>query len=102
MVVETIDDRVFICMGRSQDGLGKVSIWVMNFNRTFDTLTFWEVKNHKHYVLRGRVKNGEEKYLEGYLSPSLTASEKEEIEKLREEQKSLYESMNGSLFEEEY
>ena len=89
-------------MGRSQDGLGKVFIWVMNFNRTFDTVTFWEVKNHKHYVLRGRVHNGEEKYLEGYLSPSLTEQEKAEIEKIREEQKSLMESMGGTVGEEDY
>ena len=80
---ETIDDRVFVCMGKSQDGLNTVNVWVMALNRTFDTVTFYEVKNHADYTLRGRIKAGEEKYLEGYLSPKLSVQEKEEIESLR-------------------
>ena len=55
--VETIDDRVFVCQGKdtvTQD----IETWVMTINRTYDTVIFWEVKNHTHYVLKGRIKKG--------------------------------------------
>lgn len=42
-------------MGKSTDGQDKKQIWVMTINRTWDTIIFWEVKNHKHYILRGRI-----------------------------------------------
>lgn len=57
----------------------------MTINRTFDTVTFWEAKTHKEYVLRGRIEKDESKYLEAYLSPNLTPEEKEEIDKIRAE-----------------
>ena len=79
-----MDDRVFVCLGKSTDGLEKRQIWVMTINRTFDTVTFWEPKAHKHYVLRGRIEGKESKYLEAYLSPNLTQEEKDEIDKIRE------------------
>ena len=41
---ETIDDRVFVCLGKSTDGLDKIQIWVMTVNKTFDTITFWDAK----------------------------------------------------------
>ena len=43
---ETIDDRVFVCLGKSTDGEDKTQVWVMTINRKFDEVTFWEVKNH--------------------------------------------------------
>mmetsp|Transcript_35916 Transcript_35916/g.55149 ORF Transcript_35916/g.55149 Transcript_35916/m.55149 type:complete len:316 (-) Transcript_35916:1188-2135(-) len=84
VVTDTVDDRVFVCLGKSTDGQEKRQIWVMTINRTFDTITFWEPKTHKHYVLRGRIEGKEAKYLEAYLSPNLTPEEKEEIDKIRE------------------
>ena len=33
-------------------------VWVMTINREWDTITFWEVKNHKSYILRGRIMAG--------------------------------------------
>jgi hypothetical protein len=98
--VETIDDRVFICLGKSTDGLEKKQVWVMTINRTFDTVTFWEVKNHKHYVLKGRIQKEEIKYLESYMSPNISKEEREKIMKNREFRKamSMAESM-GALDE---
>ena len=55
---EDIDDRVFICMGKSSDGFEKIQVWVMTINRTYDTVQFWDVKEHKHYTLRGRIAKG--------------------------------------------
>ena len=49
----------------------------MTINRTFDTVTFWEVKNHKHYVLKGRIQKEEIKYLESYMSPNISKEERE-------------------------
>jgi hypothetical protein len=57
-VQETVDDRTFICLGKSVDGLDTRYIWVMTINRDWDTVTFWEVKNHKCYVLKGRIEAG--------------------------------------------
>ena len=54
---ETIDDRVFVCQGK--DAITQnIETWIMTINRTFDTITFWEVKNHTHYILKGRVEKG--------------------------------------------
>lgn len=64
----------------------------MTINRTYDTVTFWDVKDHRHYTLRGRIAKGQEKYLQGYLSPNITPEKKAKIDKLREHNKSLYES----------
>ena len=54
---ETIDDRVFVCIGKTPDELER-KVWVMTYDRTFNIVNFWECKNHKMYVLRGRVKKG--------------------------------------------
>lgn len=34
--IETIDDRVFVCLGKTNDGTDKRQVWVMTINRTFD------------------------------------------------------------------
>jgi hypothetical protein len=70
--VDTVDDRVFVCIGKTMDVIERKALWVMTINRTFDTVTFWEAKNHKHYVLKYRIDPGEEPYLEAYLSPNLS------------------------------
>lgn len=69
----------------------------MTINRTFDTVTFWEVKNHKHYVLKGRILKDEIKYLESYMSPNISKEEREKIMKNREFRKamSMAESMGA-------
>ena len=59
--------------------------WVMTINRDWDTVTFWEAKNHKSYVLKGRIQSGQEKYISNYLSPNLSPEEKQEMERMREE-----------------
>ena len=83
-VVETVDDRVFVCIGKTTDIIERKAVWVMTINRTFNTVTFWEAKNHKHYVLKYRIDPGEEPYLEAYLSPNLTPEEKVKIEAIRD------------------
>lgn len=52
----TIDDRVFVCLGRSIDGSNKTHIWVMTISRNWETVIFWDPKQHKNYVLKGRIK----------------------------------------------
>lgn len=65
----------------------------MTINRTFDQVTFWEPKNHKHYVLKGRIEPEQSKYLEAYLSPTLTPEDREEIDRIREKQKAARETI---------
>ena len=61
----------------------------MTINRTYDTITFWEVKNHTHYILKGRVEKGQEKYMEAYLSTTLTLDEQMKINKIRSARRTL-------------
>ena len=72
---DTVDDRVFICIGKTAELIERKTLWVMTINRTYDTITFWEAKNHKHYVLKHRIDPAESKYLKQYLSPSISAEE---------------------------
>eukprot|EP00919_Chromeraceae_sp_WS-2016_P014337 GHVR01033723.1.p1 GENE.GHVR01033723.1~~GHVR01033723.1.p1 ORF type:complete len:270 (+),score=49.81 GHVR01033723.1:506-1315(+) len=90
---ETVDDRIFVCLGKTTDGSEKRQIWIMTINRTFDEITFWEPKNHKHYVMRGRIEPDQSKYLEAYLSPTLTPEDREEIDRIREKQKAARETI---------
>jgi hypothetical protein len=32
----------------------------MTINKTFDTVTFWDAKAHKHYELKGRIRKDKE------------------------------------------
>ena len=41
---DSIDDRVFVCMGKANDESGKRNTWVMTIDRRFETVTFWEPK----------------------------------------------------------
>ena len=58
-----VDDRVFICMGKSATDSDQKHVWVMTINKTFDEVTFWAPKAHKHYVLKHRIDLKEVKYL---------------------------------------
>lgn len=60
---DNVDDRVFVCMGKATDGSEKKQVWVMTINRTFDEVTFWDAKQHKHYVLKHRIQPEESTYL---------------------------------------
>ena len=44
--VASINDRVFICLGRKMD-YGEMHAWVMTINKTYDVVTFWEVCEHQ-------------------------------------------------------
>jgi hypothetical protein len=92
--IDTIDERVFVCYGMSADQLER-QIWVMTIDKNFKEITFWDVKQHKNYVLKGRVKKEEFKYLGAYLSPKITKDEREQIKLNREmrRQMSIAESM---------
>lgn len=30
-------------------------VWVMTISDSYDDVTFWDVKQHVHYVLKGRI-----------------------------------------------
>jgi hypothetical protein len=55
----------------SADGLDR-KVWVMTLNRAYDEVTFWDVKQHKNYILKGRVRRNEVQFLEAYLSPDIS------------------------------
>ena len=38
----SIEDRVFVCLGRSREHGGKSHAWVMTLSKAFDQVTFWE------------------------------------------------------------
>lgn len=40
---DSINDRVFVCYGMSSDGYER-KVWVMTLNRSYDEVTFWDVK----------------------------------------------------------
>lgn len=63
-------------MGKSTDGQEKRQVWVMTIDRTYTDVTFWEVKNHKHYVLKSRILKEERESMQQYLCPVLTDEEK--------------------------
>lgn len=69
----------------------------MTINRKFDTVTFWDAKAHRHYVLEGRIKATEIDNLKMYLSPKLTQEEKEEFQKLRDSRAKAREEARKSL-----
>jgi hypothetical protein len=46
----SLNDRVFVCLGRLKS-TGASHAWVMTLNKTYDELTFWEIKDHKKYVV---------------------------------------------------
>lgn len=56
----------------------------MTIDRSYTDVTFWEVKNHKHYTLRGRIKKEEKELMEWYLCPVLTDEEKKAFQDERE------------------
>lgn len=93
-----MDDRVFVCLGATPDGQRQV--WVMTIDKNFEHVTFWEIKKQKgaskaHYVLPQRIKKGQQKYIEAYLSPTISEEEHKKIKKMREDRiaASLGESM---------
>lgn len=55
----------------------------MTLNKTYDEITFWDANQSKKYILHGRVIEGEELNMQGYLSPNLTEHERKQLEKLR-------------------
>lgn len=57
----------------------------MTINKTYDTVTFWEAKNHTQHELRGRIDKKEIPYLEAYISTNLTTSEIEKFNKMRKD-----------------
>jgi hypothetical protein len=84
---DTMDDRVFVCLGTPLDGTRQV--WVMTIDKTFEHVTFWEIKKQKnakqsHYLLPKRIKKGEQKAIEAYLSPTISEEEHKKIKKMRE------------------
>lgn len=43
-------------MGKHIDGSEKRYIWVMTIDENWDEITFWDVKAHQHFTLKGRIK----------------------------------------------
>jgi hypothetical protein len=83
--VSNVDDRVFLCLGKAAPDSDQKHVWVMTINKTFDEVTFWAPKAHKHYVLKHRIDANEGKYLQNYLCPDLTAADIQRIAEIREE-----------------
>jgi hypothetical protein len=85
-VVDSIDDRVFVCLAKAAEGSEKKrEAWVMTIDKNYQTVTFWEVKGHKQYVLKGRILKEEREFMQHYLCPVLTEEEKRAFQAEREE-----------------
>ena len=55
---ETIEDRVFICVGRYKHKVlnrGDQAVWVMTIDKDFQVVTLWNAVQHKEQELRGRI-----------------------------------------------
>ena len=65
-----------MCLGRTNDGQDKRQVWVMTIDRSYTDITFWEVKSHKHYVLKGRILKDVKESMQQYMCPVLTDEEK--------------------------
>ena len=66
---DTIEDRVFVCVGRFKNKLDKQAVWVMTFDKEFQVVTLWNPVQHKEIELRGRIDRDEVDNLKAYLTP---------------------------------
>lgn len=82
--------------------LDKKQVWVMTINKTFDLVTFWEAKAHKHYILKFRIDKKERPFLHNYLCPNITKEESIEIQRIREDQKNSLASLDGTKDDNNY
>jgi hypothetical protein len=57
----------------------KKHAWVMTVDRDYQTVKFWEPLKPITYTLKGRIKHDESQWLRNYLSPQLSAKEKNKI-----------------------
>ena len=84
-IPDTVDDRVFVCLGKAIDVPDLKQVWIMTINRAFNETTFWDPKQHRKFVLKGRIRKDQVVYLQNYLSPNLTPDQKALINKMRED-----------------
>ena len=68
---ETIEDRVFVCVGKYKEHIAKdkQAVWVMTFDQDFKVITLWNCVQHKETVLHDRVSKSQIECLKGYLTP---------------------------------
>jgi hypothetical protein len=73
---DNIDDRVFVCLGKTRQG--SKHAWVLTIDKEFSQVTLWEPTTAVSYVLPGRISN--KKFLKEYLvNRELSESEKKEV-----------------------
>jgi len=59
----------------------------MTIDRSYTDITFWEVKSHKHYVLKGRILKDAKESMQQYMCPVLTDEEKKAFQAERDDAK---------------
>ena len=64
-----LENRAFLCVGTLRR-TNAFHVWVMTLDRNFNSVTFWEIRNGKRYVLEGRVLKEEKLGLVEFLCPS--------------------------------
>lgn len=74
----------------------------MTINKTFDEVTFWEPKAHKHYVLKHRIDKKERQFLHNYLCPNVTKEEAQKIQEIREANRKSKASLDGTKDDDNY
>ena len=63
-----LENRIFVCVGTDKLTM-RMTAWVLIFSKNLKDITFWDVRHHKEYILRGRVKQQEELSL--FLDPTI-------------------------------
>ena len=113
---ETIEDRVFVCVGRYRGG-ERPAVWVMTIDADFQVVTLWNPVQHRETTLRGRIYKDQVDNLKAYLTPfkvqkDLASTQppserraderyRERIKRWREEYKEKVEGQTGDDDEED-
>lgn len=53
---DTIEDRVFVCIGRYKKLPEKQAVWVMTIDKDWQIVTMWDPVKHKETELKGRIR----------------------------------------------
>jgi len=66
---ETVEDRVFVCVGTYRKNPRKRAVWVMTIDKDFQVVTHWNPVQHKELELRDRISKDQVDDMKAYLTP---------------------------------
>ena len=65
----SVEERVFVCVGRMKKNGQKQAVWVMTIDQDWGGVTMWNTVQHKETILRQRIDEAEKENLRAYLTP---------------------------------